>query len=84
MHTGTTSSAAAAQPKGMDVRDSTFGAFCAALPAPTPTSTPAQRLIAHAKASCTVDGYTSWPAYADRLERLVVSLMDAPGVGGRL
>ena len=31
----------------------------------------------------TVDGYTSWPAYADRLERLVVSLMDAPGVGGR-
>jgi hypothetical protein len=71
-------------PSGLTVRDSSFGAFADALPAPAAArTTPGQRLCAHVKAACTVDGYTSYPAYAERLERLVEGLM-TPDARGRL
>ena len=51
------------------------GASSSATPAATPAApSTADRLIAHAKAASTSHGYTSWPAYADRLERLVIAL----------
>lgn len=82
MHTGTTRSRATlALHQGIDVQDSDFGAFADACPPPSPASSRADRLIAHARARCTVDGYTSYPAYADELERLIAGLMRAPGTG---
>ncbi|MBK9363037.1 MAG: hypothetical protein IPM99_18985 [Rubrivivax sp.] len=60
-----------------EVADSDFGAFAAAVQAQQ--ASPADRLLAHAKARSTADGYTSWPAYAERLERIVISLMATEG-----
>jgi len=72
------SAATAAPLTGLDVQDSDFGAFeaaCQTQAAPDLATSAAHRLLAHAKARSTADGYTSWPAYAERLERLVISLM---------
>lgn len=81
MHTGTTPRRPA--PGGYDVTDSHFGAFAEALPPAPQADSPGQRLVAMARERCTVDGYTSWPAYAEQLERIVVGLLDTPAPGGR-
>lgn len=57
-----------------DVIDSDFGAFEAAVQAQQDRE--ADRLIAWAKAGASHHGYTSLPAYVDRLEALVRQLVD--------